>query len=154
MSGEQQQQQVHKPLCDRRNYQYAVLDNGLRVLAIQDTADAAFAAVCANVQVLPAGVLVGVSVLPCTTPHCCPHFLTHLGVQPLSLLLPNRLVTLMTPPTSCRVVPTSLSTWFIWAVQPSLMRGSTRRTSQHMGAAATHQLVSYLGVREGGVKGW
>lgn len=43
-------QQVQKPLCDRRNYQYAVLDNGLRVLAIQDT-DAVFAAVCANVQV-------------------------------------------------------------------------------------------------------
>jgi hypothetical protein len=44
------QQQVQKPLCDRRKYQHAVLENGLRVLAIQDT-DAVFAAVCANVQV-------------------------------------------------------------------------------------------------------
>jgi hypothetical protein len=44
------QQQVQKPLCDRRSYQQFVLENGLRVLAIQDT-DAVFAAVCANVQV-------------------------------------------------------------------------------------------------------
>lgn len=41
--------QVQKPKCDRRSYQDAVLANGLRVLAIQDT-DAVFAAACANVQ--------------------------------------------------------------------------------------------------------
>lgn len=42
--------QIQKPLCDRRSYQHAVLDNGLRVLAIQDK-EAVFAAACANVQV-------------------------------------------------------------------------------------------------------
>lgn len=46
------QQEVAKPLCDRRSYQHAILDNGLRVLAVQDT-DAVFAAACANVQVRP-----------------------------------------------------------------------------------------------------
>jgi hypothetical protein len=46
------QQEVAKPLCDRRSYQHAVLDNGLRVLAVQDK-DAVFAAACANVQVRP-----------------------------------------------------------------------------------------------------
>lgn len=44
------QQQIHKPLCDRRSYKHAILGNGLRVLAIQDK-DAVFAAACANVQV-------------------------------------------------------------------------------------------------------
>jgi hypothetical protein len=43
-------QRIQKPLCDRRSYQHAVLDNGLRVLAIQDK-EAVFAAACANVQV-------------------------------------------------------------------------------------------------------
>jgi hypothetical protein len=46
------QQEVAKPLCDRRSYQHAVLHNGLRVLAVQDK-DAVFAAACANVQVRP-----------------------------------------------------------------------------------------------------
>lgn len=41
---------IRKPLCDKRNYQHAVLENGLRVIVIQDQ-DATFAAACANVQV-------------------------------------------------------------------------------------------------------
>lgn len=42
-------EEVHKPLCDRRSYRHAVLSNGLRVLAVEDK-EAVFAAVCANVQ--------------------------------------------------------------------------------------------------------
>jgi secreted Zn-dependent insulinase-like peptidase len=40
---------VHKPLCDRRQYQHAELINGVRVLVIQDL-DAVYAAASANVQ--------------------------------------------------------------------------------------------------------
>lgn len=47
--------EVQKPLCDRRTYQHAVLDNGLRVLLVQDK-EAVFAAACANVQVRPSSV--------------------------------------------------------------------------------------------------
>ncbi|WIA09303.1 hypothetical protein OEZ85_008710 [Tetradesmus obliquus] len=41
---------VHKPRCDRRQYQHAELINGVRVLVIQDL-DAVYAAASANVQV-------------------------------------------------------------------------------------------------------
>jgi len=44
------EEEVYKPLCDRRRYRHAVLQNGLRVLAVEDK-EAVFAAVCANVQV-------------------------------------------------------------------------------------------------------
>lgn len=41
---------VHRPRCDRRQYQHAELINGVRVLVIQDL-DAVYAAASANVQV-------------------------------------------------------------------------------------------------------
>eukprot|EP00882_Tetradesmus_deserticola_P019830 GHRQ01021371.1.p2 GENE.GHRQ01021371.1~~GHRQ01021371.1.p2 ORF type:complete len:117 (+),score=7.31 GHRQ01021371.1:342-692(+) len=40
---------VHKPRCDKRQYQHADLPNGVRVLVIQDL-DAVYAAASANVQ--------------------------------------------------------------------------------------------------------
>ena len=40
---------VHKPLCDKRTYQHAELQNGVRALLVQDK-DAVYAAVCASIQ--------------------------------------------------------------------------------------------------------
>lgn len=40
---------VQKPLCDKRRYQHAQLQNGVRALLVQDK-DAVYAAVCASIQ--------------------------------------------------------------------------------------------------------